>query len=1004
MSAALAVCALPLALYQDAAPPAEPAEVVEVVEAGEAQWIWASSRPGEEETAWVHRTFELPDEAQSATLWGACDNLLAVYLNGRHVAEGRDWNRPILVDVAGVLRAGTNTVTALCRNSGGPAAVVMRIEASAGGAEFELVTDESWLASTEEVTGWTTADFRPTDWGGAYVFGPVGMAPWGDLPGGEGGEPQRALAAEELTLLPGFEAELLYSVPRALQDSWVSMTVDAEGHLIVSAQYGALYRVVPPPAGCTDPPVVSEIPVQLGHAQGLLCAFGSLYAVVSHSDTFTGGLYRVRDTDGDDEYDTVELLRALDGGGEHGPHAVRLGPDGESLYVIAGNHTALPEVDESRVPRVWGEDQLLPRKPDPNGHAVGVLAPGGWVCRTDPDGKSWELVACGMRNAYDMDFDAEGELLTFDSDMEWDIGLPWYRPTRVLHLVSGAEFGWRHGSGKWPVHYPDSLPGAVDIGLSSPTGVVFGTRSAFPPRYQRALFVADWAYGTMYAVHLAPRGSSFTGTAEAFVTGKPLPLCDMEFGADGALYFIVGGRRTQSGLYRVRWTGGEVAGADAVEAGAAVRAGAEARAERRSVEACFSFGEARAFEGVWNALASPDPFLRHAARVGLEHRDPSEWAERVLAEERPRVVIQGIVALARTQGADAAALLAALERLEVAELSREDLLDALRAWSLVFIRSGAPPDGRRRALVHKLEGLFPAGDIGLDRELCRVLVYLGSQAVIPRTLELIEASASEADQLHYAFLLRGVADGWTPRDRQRYFAWIGRAVSAMTGGVSFEKYVRGLRDEALALLDEEERAAVTPLLAAPPSPQASDGQQPPEAGAPAPIVHRWTLDELAGELGSLARGRDFPAGEAAYRRATCHVCHRMAGEGGSTGSDLTGAGSRFSPRDLLEAILTPSAAISDQYQDTEVWTTDDELFVGRIEDETEEHLVIRTAPPREEVWEIPVGQVALRRLHPISRMPEGLLDTLDLEQVLDLLAYVLSGADPAAPAFGDGER
>ncbi|MAF64457.1 MAG: heme-binding protein [Planctomycetes bacterium] len=995
MSALSALLALPLASgpsVQDLAPPCEP------------QWIWASSRPGETEVAWVHRRFELPGEPESATLWGACDNALAVYLNGCHVAESDDWSRPVLVDVTDALRPGTNSLTALCRNSGGPAAVALRLEAEIGEADFELFTDERWLASTTEAIGWAGADFQPDDWDAAYAFGPVGMAPWGDLPGGEGGEPVLALAAEELVLLPGFEAELLYSVPRTRQNSWVSLAVDDVGRLIVSAQYGPLYRVVPQAVGSTDSPEVIEIGVELGHAQGLLCAFGSLYAVVSHSDAFPGGLYRIRDTDGDDQYDSVELLRPLVGGGEHGPHAVRLGPDGESLYVIAGNHTALPEIDMSRVPRVWGEDQLLARKPDPNGHAVGVMAPGGWVCRTDPDGKSWELVASGMRNAYDMDFDAEGELLTFDSDMEWDIGLPWYRPTRVLHLVSGAEFGWRHGSGKWPEHYPDNLPGAVDVGLSSPTGVVFGTRSAFPPRYQRALFVADWAYGTMYAVHLAPRGSSFTGTAEAFVSGKPLPLCDMEFGADGAMYFIVGGRRTQSGLYRVRWTGGEVQDAGTIEEGAAVRAGAQARAERRTMEACFSRGEARAFEGGWNALASPDPFLRHAARVGLEHRDPVEWAGRVLAEERPRVIIQGVVALARTRGASAGELLATLERLEVAELPREDLLGALRAWSLVFIRSGPPTDGRRRALLHKLESLYPAGDVDLDRELCRILVYLGSQAVIARSLDLIEASESEADQLHYAFHLRGLGDGWTPRDRRRYFSWIGRAVGGMKGGVSFEKYVRGLRDDALALLCEAERAEVAAFLAVAPEPAEGDAAVAMEAGASASVLHRWSLGELSGELDALEAGRDFAAGEAAYRRATCHVCHRMRGEGGATGSDLTGAGSRFSARDLLEAILTPSAAISDQYQDTEVWTTDDELFVGRVEDETEALIVIRTAPPREEVWEIPRDQVALRRLHPISRMPEGLLDTLGLEQILDLAAYVLSGADPQAPAFADRER
>jgi hypothetical protein len=56
------------------------------------------------------------------------------------------------------------------------------------------------------------------------------------------------------------------------------------------------------------------------------------------------------------------------------------------------------------------------------------------------------------------------------------------------------------------------------------------------------------------------------------------------------------------------------------------------------------------------------------------------------------------------------------------------------------------------------------------------------------------------------------------------------------------------------------------------------------------------------------------------------------------------------------------------------------------------------------VWEIPLEEIALRRLHPVSRMPEGLLDTLSLEQIRDLMAYVLAGADQADPAFAERER
>ena len=54
------------------------------------------------------------------------------------------------------------------------------------------------------------------------------------------------------------------------------------------------------------------------------------------------------------------------------------------------------------------------------------------------------------------------------------------------------------------------------------------------------------------------------------------------------------------------------------DSGSRAAYGGEQGVERRAMEECFSRGEAQAFEGVWNALASPDPFIRHAARVGLE--------------------------------------------------------------------------------------------------------------------------------------------------------------------------------------------------------------------------------------------------------------------------------------------------------------------------------------------------------------------------------------------------
>ncbi|HTD85181.1 MAG TPA: heme-binding protein, partial [Candidatus Binatia bacterium] len=198
-------------------------------------------------------------------------------------------------------------------------------------------------------------------------------------------------AADQLKVLKDFRVDLLYTVPKADQGSWVAMTVDPKGRLIVSDQYGKLYRVVVPPIGSAEQPKISPIEAPIGQAQGLLYAFDSLYVMVANKAYEGQGLYRIRDTDGDDQFDEVKLLRKIDGGGEHGPHAILLAPDGKSLYIVAGNQTKLTEMSSSRVPLHWSEDHLLPRLWDGNGFMKGVLAPGGWIARIDPDGKDWEL-------------------------------------------------------------------------------------------------------------------------------------------------------------------------------------------------------------------------------------------------------------------------------------------------------------------------------------------------------------------------------------------------------------------------------------------------------------------------------------------------------------------------------------------------------------------------------------------------------------------------------------
>ncbi len=180
--------------------------------------------------------------------------------------------------------------------------------------------------------------------------------------------------------------------------------------------------------------------------------------------------------------------------------------------------------------------------------------------------------------------------------------MPWYRPTRVLHVASGGDFGYRNGSGKWPPYYIDSLPPVVNVGPGSPTGVTFGYGAKFPAKYQDALYLCDWSYGKLYALHLAPKGSTYAGELEEFLAGTPLALTDVVVNPkDGAMYFAVGGRNTQSGLYRVTYNGSEpTAPAGLNDAPATV----DARGLRHTLEAFHGHAGS---EGRRGCLAVPGP-------------------------------------------------------------------------------------------------------------------------------------------------------------------------------------------------------------------------------------------------------------------------------------------------------------------------------------------------------------------------------------------------------------
>ena len=978
--------------------------------------------------------FHISSPIKSAELRGVADFCRArILINGEMISEVESYGPVFHLDVARHLKPGDNTIHLIATDEAGPSAVFAQLKIThAGGKETVINSDSRWtvLHNVSPTRGHT--DFGDRGWKAARDVGPINPDYW-DLAGhgiqvgvyDDYEQWQDAKTAKagtppsQFQLPAGFEIELLRSaLPE--EDSWIAMAIDAKGRIIIAREKKGLLRMTLPTKrnGAMGAEVVNE---DVAEIRGIVVSGDSVYVNSNNHNLRQeprdrrGGLVRLRDTNGDDQFDEVSVLGERTETGGHGRNDLVLGPDGK-LYMIGGDSVSVPKNAVDLAPSVA---PILPGDDFPNGHVI----------RTDREGKVWALVCKGLRNPFGIDFNEHGEMFTYDADAEFDMGSPWYRPTHVRHLVTGADYGWRRVTNRWPPYYPDHAdepPVTLNVGKGSPTSVKFGTRSKFPERYRKALFVMDWTYGRIFVVHMAPLGASYACKPEVFLRGRPANVTDLEFGPDGALYFVTGGRGTQSGLYRVRYTGdtGMVQNIDPKQPGrpltpslspdggeGARREGEapsrrttphekarsahaeKARKIRRELEAIGKDALSADVERIVRHLGDRDPWLRYAARTALEKLPLKEQAQIGKQNLNDSARISFLTALVRSEsGFDARQIVSRSIAIRWSGLTASDRLALLRVIEIVLMRNESDLAAPLQfALRSYLNPAYPVGDVVIDRELARLLVALNEPTAVLKTMTLLDVAADQHDRFHYLHVLREARTGWSDDLRRRYFSAL-RQTDEFRGGAGLTKFLKQVRDDALAsIADGKQREQYAALFKKPEAPKVDFAK----LMASRPFVKEWKMNDLAVAVATSAGQRNLANGKKLFGAAACILCHQLGGEGRVFGPDLTAVAGRFSRRDILESILDPSKAVDEKYLNVTVETLDGESHTGQIVmqgDYRKPVLRLATNPfEPENLLEIPKVQIREHRVSNISAMPSGLLNSLSKDDILDLLAYIESG-------------
>ena len=175
---------------------------------------------------------------------------------------------------------------------------------------------------------------------------------------------------------------------------------------------------------------------------------------------------------------------------------------------------------------------------------------------------------------------------------------------------------------------------------------------------------------------------------------------------------------------------------------------------------------------------------------------------------------------------------------------------------------------------------------------------------------------------------------------------------------------------------------------------------------PEPVAQftEWKLADFADDLKRVGQHRNFARGQQQFTALACAQCHQLGKEGVAFGPGLSDVVKKYKgdAKAVLAEILDPSKTIEDKYRNVTLEIGDENSLTGLVLAEDKDSVTIQTGPTAAQIQKVAKSAIKSRKPSALSLMPAGLLNSLDQEQILDLLAYLLAGGSADHAAFKHG--